>query len=217
MPPLAFIPVLGPALAGTGILGADAAIAGGLMTAGVGASEAASLAGMSAMGLGSAASWLSPVMTGVGLVGTGMEMFGQMSSAKTDAEILKANAESARMAGESAVETAKGEQLALSRERRQLIGKQAAAIAGGGVEVSSGSALDVMAATAGNYEQDIATLGQNAQEALKAKTYEASIYDWAAERKKKAGLINAFGTGLTGLSRLGRKYYGLPTTVTISE
>ena len=192
MPPLlAALPVLAGPFAGAT---ATASVGAGLTAAGT-------FAGMS--------SWLLPALSVVGL---GTSAMGAMNQGATEAKIMEANANASEMEAKSIQEMGKAESLRLSRESNQMVGKQATIMSGAGLDLSSGSPLDVMANTAANYESDMQMLGYSADTKAAAKNYEATIYDWAAPLKRKAGMIGAGGTLLAGLGTMGRaSKYGLPT------
>jgi hypothetical protein len=157
----------------------------------------------------------SPIWGTIGtiasLAGTGLGVIGQMKQAESEAQVLEANAAAAKIEATSFQEQAKAETLKLSRERRQMIGQQAAIMGAAGVDISSGTPLDVMAETAGNFERDIEQLGYTGDVRAASKAYEASIYDWQASNKRRAGWIGAIGTAVSGIGSLAMaKSYGLP-------
>ncbi|MCE5336739.1 MAG: hypothetical protein LLG06_19350 [Desulfobacteraceae bacterium] len=176
----------------------SAASTAGLMSSTMVPAEAAISASMAGSSIGS---WLMPALT-VGSMG--VSALSSIQQGNMESEIMKANAEASRLEAKSIQESAKAETLRLSREKRQMIGQQATIMGGSGVDLSSGSPLDVMMNTARNFEDDIQQLGYAGDTKAAAKSYEASIYDWAAPMKKRAGWIGAAGTVLSGTASLLR-------------
>lgn len=205
MPPL--MAAITPMLASIGIGSATtAATAGsiGLMEAGAaGVSGVALSAGLPSTLTAAATGGglLSTLGTVAGLAGTGLSMFGQAQAGNQEAAILQVNADIARTEGKSIQEATKAETLRVSRDRRKLIGEQANAIGGAGIDFS-GSPLDVMANTAGDFERDIAMLGAQGDAQANARFHQASIYDWMAPQRRRAGYLGALGTGLKGAGML---------------
>lgn len=217
MPPL--MALLPTAAAGAGA----GAIAGGSTAAALGnfagmEALAAGTAGVTgsivpatlATSLATASSWLAPAMTGLSLLGTGVSALGQIQQGQTEAAIMEANAATNRMEASSIQQQAKNESLKLSRQARKMIGTQANAMAGAGLDITSGSPLEIMAQTAGNFAEDIEWTGYSGDLAAASKNYTADIYDWAAPQRREAGIIGGLGTLGSGLSNLYRvKKFGL--------
>jgi len=193
MPPL--IAMLPAAIGGTAAAGTAAATIVPAWT-GMAVAAPAAVAG---------SGWLSTLATGASILGTGLGAVGGISSAMQQADAMKANAKAARQEARSIQESAKGESLRLSREKRRIVGKQANIMAGAGLDISSGSPLDVMLQTTRDYEEDIQLAGYNADAAAASKRHEADIYDWAAPQRRKAGWIGAGGTLLSGLGNYGMR------------
>ena len=155
-------------------------------------------------GTGAAAGAASGWLGAASLIGTGLKVVGDISQANTESKIMEANARNAEIQAKSIQESAKSETFRLSKERNQMIGTQAALTGAAGVDISSGSPLEIMAETARSYESDIQNLGYMGDTKAATKNFEASIYDWGASQKRRAGWINA-GTDLfSGISTMGR-------------
>jgi len=126
-------------------------------------------------------------------------------SNKAQAAALEANANIAHRDAKMAVISAQHDTLAMSRQRRAMIGRQAALFGAGGVEMT-GSPLEVMAETAGAYERDILTRGFAGDMMMRSKAFEAQLYEWQAEQKRSqatmgltVGLIMAGAQGASGI------------------
>ena len=89
----------------------------------------------------------------------------------------------------------------VSNEQRyaQLVGKQATAYAASGVDITSGSPLLMMAATAGRGGKEAAQIYQAGTEASALDTYYGKLAAW---RGKMAGI----GTFLSGISKSAQGY-----------
>jgi hypothetical protein len=111
---------------------------------------------------------------------------GQYQSSKAEAEAIKAE-------GTDKLIQAQTEAEKLRRERRLTAGRQRALYAKGGVDVSSGSPLEVMADTAAEYNKDIATTLTSGQRAY-------SLSRMMAGNIKKASWFGMGPTILSGLS-----------------
>lgn len=186
------------ALQGVGLTSAATATAATLETAGL------LEAGVPAM-----ASWVAPISTAAQIGGLGLSVLGQYQAGQAEAATMEANARNAEIEAKSLQESGKAESLKLSRERRQMLGTQASMFGAAGVDLSSGSPLDVMARTASSYEEDLQNLGYSTDAKAASKMYQSSIYDWAAPQRRNAAVINSMGTLLGGLSSMGRvRKYG---------
>ena len=193
---------LGTAAAGTAAVGGTIAELGALST--IPALSGAASAAMGAVGAGAAGGgWLGSMLTGASILGLGAKMIGGITSANDTADIMNANAETARRQAIAEQNAGKGESLKLSKEKRQIAGEQTAAFGASGVDLSSGTPLDVMAQTAGNVERDIIQTGINADTKASGLRYQANIYDWAAQKKRMAGWLGAGTDLLSGVGAIG--------------
>jgi hypothetical protein len=140
--------------------------------------------------------WGATISAGLGALGTGLSAVSSIQQGKQQAQMMEAQAKAARMEAQSIQQAGKAESLKLSRERRQMIGQQANLYGAAGVDIGSGSPLDVMAQTAGSYEEDLQNIGYGTDLRAASKNYQASIYDWMAPQKRRAGWLSAAGTVL---------------------
>jgi hypothetical protein len=198
--------VLPAAVAGTA---ATAGSAGSLALMEAGATGA--VAGGLSAGLPAAAgaSWLPSLATGLAVGGTILDAGAGLIQANQEAGIMEANAKIAEQEGLQKKEAAKAETLKLSQERRRTLGTQAALLGASGTDLTSGSPLEVMAQTAADYERDIQLKGYQGDLGMRSSLAESEIYKYGASGRRKAGLIGAGGTLLTGYGRrsLLGKYY----------
>lgn len=137
------------------------------------------------------------------VAGTVVSAVGQIQAGNYANAIARQNARNLTSAARDAVdrgEVASGRQ---GQETRRLMGAQRAAGAASGIDLSSGSALDILVATAGIGEQDAQTIRNNA--AREAWGYRTQAAEQVAQGKlaKRQGLFGAGSTLLTGLSSAG--------------
>lgn len=200
MPPL--LAAIPPFLSSIGLSSAATATATALAGSGlIPATGVTALSAGAPIGIG------SMLGSGLALAGTGLSMIGQIQQGRAQSEIAQANARAAELQAKSIQEAGKAESYKLSKQRRRMIGTQANLLASAGVDIGSGSPLDVMLDTAKSYEEDLQTLGYNTDLRRAAPLYQASIYDWTAKNKRRAGWMGAMGTMLDyGLSSLESEY-----------
>lgn len=124
----------------------------------------------------------------------------QAKVAKRNAEVAQANADMKRQEG---IEEARQTRM----KNLQRIGAQQTAMAANGIDVSSGTALDVVADTAAQGELDALTNRYNAETQALAYERQANNFTnqsnldlFAGQNAYKSGMANAVGTGLKGLA-----------------
>lgn len=156
------------------------------------------------------------------LAGTGLQATGTMLNANSQARAMQAQGEYAqRMSNVNANFTDIQAQDAIRRgdksaqrlglQTRQLIGAQRAAAAGGGVEVNSGSPLQLQADAAALSAMDQATIRNNAWKEAMGLKMESSIQRSHGDMAARTGRFNARQTMLGGelqaLGQVGRGAY----------
>lgn len=144
---------------------------------------------------------LLTVATGLALGGTAVSAVSQIAQGNNQANVMEANAKVAEQQAAAEQESAKQETLKLSRQSRQTIGTQAAMYGASGIDISSGSPLDVMARTAANYESDIQTVGYAGDTRAAADQYQADIYRYGAKAQRLGGYLGAGATLLNGVGK----------------
>lgn len=135
------------------------------------------------------------------LAGTAISAIGQISQGNSANKIAQANAQLALQEGESRREAHKYEGLKLSREKNAMISEQKALYGASGVDISSGTPLDVMAKTAVEYERDIGMTGLAGDKAMLRAQNEAEIYKYQGKQAKTAGWLGAGSTLLSGFGK----------------
>jgi len=150
-------------------------------------------------------SWLP---TALMVVGTTMSAVSTYQQAKAASDAAKYNAELARQQAETIEKVGELEKEKLERRKRQILGQQRAAYAQAGVRVGSGSPLEVMADTAAQIELDIAAQEYNTRIGISRARTKAEIQEMYAKQYKRAGLLGAGSTLLTGYGQAFNVGYG---------
>ena len=140
----------------------------------------------------------------IGLVGgTALAGISQIQQGYAAKAAYEANAEVALQEGQAKREAYKSEGLKLSREQSDMLEEQKSLYGASGIDISSGSPLDVMAKSASSYERDIGHLGIAAGQAYAKAENEASIYRYMGKKAVGAGWLGAGATLLGGLGVYG--------------
>ena len=169
-----------------------------------------------ALAVGTVATAVSTTMGVVGSVQQGKAQQAQYNYqaevARNNAKIAQANADQQRQEGI--------EESRLQRLRTlQAIGSQQAAMAANGIDISSGTALDIVEDTSAMGELDALTTRYNSEtQALAYEqqannfTNQANLDVFAGENAYSSGITNAISTGVNGLgnaaSVAGKWYTG---------
>lgn len=150
----------------------------------------------------------STVMGGVSSIQQGNAA---AASANYNAQVATMNAEIMDRNAKDAIERGKLEEQRKRQEIASLTGRQRAAMAANGVDLSFGSPLDTIVDTAMIGELDALTIRSNA--AREAYDYnvaavngrsDAALSRANAKSSKTGGYLSAFGTVLGGASEIGK-------------
>ena len=138
------------------------------------------------------------------LMGGGMALnaYGQIQQGNAAKKTADANAQIAIQNAATQSQADKEKAYGLSEQKRQMIGKQATILGGSGVDVGTGSSLDVMSRTAAEYQRDIEFAGIAADDATLAGQNQASIDQYMGRQKQMAGWLGAGSTLLTGTGKM---------------
>jgi len=154
------------------------------------------------------------ISTGAGIVGNISAGNQAQQQAAYQAGVARNNQILAERAAQDALARGKIEEGQARDKTRQLIGLQRAALAGNGVLIDTGSALNITADTAGIGELDALTIRSNAER--EASGYRAQGMNYEAEAamlrasgksSKTDSLWQAGSTALTGLGSVATKWY----------
>ncbi|MCC6863277.1 MAG: hypothetical protein IT544_00510 [Rhodobacteraceae bacterium] len=135
----------------------------------------------------------------------------EAAASRYKAQVAEINAKMADRAARDAIERGQIEEQNKRRETAAIMGRQQAAMAANGVDLTFGSPLDTIVDTAMMGEIDALTIRRNA--AREAYDYDvqgvnyhadASLSQTNAENAQSAGVMNPLGTVLGG----GAKAYG---------
>ena len=93
----------------------------------------------------------------------------------------------------------------------QKVGAQQTAMAANGIDISTGTALDTIEDTAAMGELDALTTRYNAETKGLAYDHQANNFNnqanldvFAGKNAYKTGMMNAVGTGLDGIGKIGK-------------
>lgn len=120
----------------------------------------------------------------------------QSSAAKYNAQIARQNADMARQQGEAA-------QQQQQREAARKLGAMRAAYGASGVDIGSGSPLDVLADSASQAELDRLTIKYNYDARAIGYDNTAMLEDAKAENAKSSGVLNAIGSAASAFVMTG--------------
>ncbi len=136
---------------------------------------------------------LAPLMA----IGAGLEVAGQYQQAKARKSQAEYNAEAARRQAEAVSAQGRLEQYKLERQKRLAGGAQRALYAKAGVNLYSGSPLEVLADTAAQYDIDLATSKYNTAVGVSNYGYESAYNRYAGRQAMKAGYLQMGSALLT--------------------
>lgn len=150
--------------------------------------------------------------TGISIIGQGQQAAASRASYEYQAAVARNNQIIAeRQAADSRARGAEAERQQRIKTQ-QLIGRQRAVLAGNGVVVDEGSALDITTDTAGIGEQDALTVRANAER--EALGYETQGMNFGAQAglnsmsaANSSATLGQIGTALGGAASVADKWY----------
>lgn len=147
-------------------------------------------------------------------VGSIQQSRAQASQAKYHAAVARNNATLAKRAADDARERGRVEELNQRIRTNQLVGRQRASLAANGVEVGTGSAIDLIEDTFKIGETDALTIRANAERdamgyLAQAGNFqgEASLYDSSARNIRSALPFELAGTALATAGSVAGQWY----------
>lgn len=140
-------------------------------------------------------SWLPSAFAGLSAVVGARD---SLDEASYSSSMLGVNASLARKQAEDAVSRGESSAMRAKVAARSMVGSQRAALAAQGIDIGSGSALDVQTNTAALAEIDIMTIRNNAAREAWGFNVQAADYGAKASLTKMAGKNKARTTLLTG-------------------
>lgn len=147
------------------------------------------------------------VFAGASLLGSGIQAYGAYEAGKQqkalneyNASAMDAQAQDAQVRGEQAIQ-------AHWMKVNGLLGDQRAALAGQGIDVGTGTAVDLQADTIHQAQRDVNVISTNAMRESFGYKVQAKGYRMAGKNAYNAGVFNAAGDILGGVGSAGSTYY----------
>jgi hypothetical protein len=146
---------------------------------------------------------LGVLAIGAGLAGTAMSAVGQIQAGKYNAAVADQNA---RNLDRAALDAENRGDYAAAKQgvaTQRILGSQRAAAGAMGIDMSSGSALDILVATAGIGEEEAQTIRNNAAREAWGLRSEAAQQRVQGRLARRQGILGGATTILTGLASAG--------------
>lgn len=173
----------------------------------------AALGAIPALLLGGGSAAASGASSGIGLggilsaVGAGVSAVGTIAASQAQAAAATYKQKQEAMLAEDALKRGAQEEQAQRRKASALAGRQRAVLAASGLDLSSGSPLQIQADTATLSELDASVIKDNAKREANYHTASSDLAGMEAKGAKTAGVVGAFSTILGGASNLAEKWY----------
>jgi hypothetical protein len=132
------------------------------------------------------------------MIGSAVSAVGQYQAGKTQERIALRNQELAEQAAADAVERGNLEEEKHRLQVGALVAKQRALIASAGVEIGTGSPIDIFADTAAKGELDILTIRNNARREAWGLKGQALNFGYQGKLAKSRGAWGASSTAFQG-------------------
>lgn len=129
---------------------------------------------------------------GIGIIGSAISGIGQIDAGKQEQKAYDYNADVTMLNAGNEIQS-------VEQKYSQLVGKQATAYAASGVDITRGSPLLMMAATAGRG-------GKQAEEILQSATQEATLDRYYGKIAAWKGRMAGIGSFLSGLGKSATSY-----------
>ena len=139
--------------------------------------------------------WLSVLLSGAS---TSMTANANRKEGEYEAEALRTNALYAKAQSEDAISRGESDSMKAAVKARMMVGSQRAAMAAQGIDISSGSALDVQVDTARLSELDVMTIRNNASREAWGYQVQSTDYLNRAGLASRAGRNKSRTTLITG-------------------
>lgn len=140
---------------------------------------------------------------------TGLQAFGSIQQGNYQAAVARNNQIIANRAADDATERGIEAERQQRMKTQQVLGRQKAAMAANGLDISSGSPVDILSDTARFGEYDALTIRSNAEREAYGYRTQAAQYGAEAKMAKRSGYLNAAGSLLTGASKVGSQFSGM--------
>lgn len=153
------------------------------------------------------------IATGLTAAGAGYSAYSQYQAGRYSQRVAEVNAEMARRAAADATIRGNNEEAALRERNYRLMGAQQAAYASSGVDLGSGTPLDVVSSSAGLGELDALTVRNNAAREAYGYTTQATQYEAEGALARYRGNAGAVGSLLSGIGTTASMAAMIPKTV----
>jgi len=137
----------------------------------------------------------------------GYSAYAQNEAGKQQKKLADRNAANLDASADDTIDRGNQEAIALKRRARGLRGKQRAALAGSGVDVGSGTALDLQEETTALSEADASQIRENAFNQAWGIRTQAGYEREAGMYARRGARNNAIGTLLGGAGSSAQAYY----------
>lgn len=154
--------------------------------------------------------FLAPILPALALAGTAVSAVGSLQSGFYSAQVAENNAKIATQNAGYARESGQQQAAVTSMKGAAKVAHVKASQAASGIDVNTGSAVDVQAGEREVAKLDADTVLNNAELQAYGYTTQATSFKAQAEQDKTAAIIGATGDLLSGASSLDMKW-GTPT------
>jgi hypothetical protein len=145
----------------------------------------------------------------IGAIGTGLSVYGQYQQGQAAASAAEANAKMAQQQAAN-LDLENRENIRRQRiENQRLLSRQRAGFAASGVQIGTGSPLEVQAETAGILELDLLDQNRASQIQQNNLFYQAGADRASASNYRNAGTLSAAGSLFGGLGSIGGSVYSM--------
>ena len=142
----------------------------------------------------------------VAIASTVLGVVGSLQQAKAAQQAAEYQAQAARNMAKFTVGAGQVEEQAQRMKTNALIGQQRAAAAASGVEVNTGSPMDIQVSTQVLGELDAQTIRSNTRARAQAYQDQAVLHGMEADAAQTEGWLGAFGSILGGASSFAKKW-----------
>lgn len=157
--------------------------------------------------MGLETSTLLTVMAATGVAGAGVSAYGAYRQGQAQSAALDYNAQVAAQNAQATKEKAAYDVEQSQRRAKIIMGKQIAAYGKAGVDVGSGSPLEVLMMQAADAERDAYNIKYTADITSGRYLSQAGQLETQADNTMTAGYLNTGSSLLQGIGNLGTKYY----------
>jgi len=134
------------------------------------------------------------------ILGGGLGVISSLLGSRSKSEGLEAQAKAQEYTAIETELSGRSQAQAVRRQANEIIGAQVSAAAGSGVQIDTGSVIDVIEDTAFKIELDALTIESDAKRAADAQRKGASS-SRAAKPSGVSTLLGAFGSGMSGYAQ----------------